>query len=205
MNNRGDLPPWPATHPEQGPIRLRRFTDADAAMAMALSRDPYVPTVGSLPANATLEEALAWIARQRQRFTEGSGFSFSIAELPSDRAVGNIGLWTRDLGQGRAQAGYAVVPSARGAGIAAAALGALTTFAWSIDQLHRVELYIEPWNVGSMRTAERCGYRREGLLRSHQEIAGKRCDMVLYAATRDDIVRPPTDRGGATNAQQIVR
>jgi RimJ/RimL family protein N-acetyltransferase len=28
------------------------------------------------------------------------------------------------------------------------------------------------------------GYQREGLLRSHQEIGGTRCDMLLYAATR---------------------
>ena len=59
---------------------------------------------------------------------------------------------------------------------------ALTTFAWTIAQLHRLELYIEPSNPASIRTAERAGYEREGLLRSHQEIAGERCDMFLYAA-----------------------
>ena len=56
-------------------------------------------------------------------------------------------------------------------------------------QLHRLELYIEPWNLASIRTAERAGYEREGLLRSHQEIAGERCDMVLYAAIRASTVR----------------
>lgn len=185
MNFSGNLPPWPATDPLRGRVRLRQLADADAAMAMALSRDPYVPTVGTLPANATLEEALAWIERQRQRFTDGTGFSFSIVDLTSDRAVGSIGLWTEELGEGRAQAGYAVVPSHRGRGIASSALGALTDFAWSIARLHRVELYIEPWNVASIRTADRAGYRREGLLRSHQEITGERCDMLLFGATRN--------------------
>jgi [ribosomal protein S5]-alanine N-acetyltransferase len=51
--------------------------------------------------------------------------------------------------------------------------------------LHRIELYIEPWNVGSIKTAERARFKREGLLRSHQEIGGHRRDMLLYANVRD--------------------
>lgn len=60
----------------------------------------------------------------------------------------------------------------------------LTEFAWSVPGLFRVALYIEPWNVGSVRTAERAGYVREGLLRSHQVIASQRRDMLLYASVR---------------------
>lgn len=75
-------------------------------------------------------------------------------------------------------------PANRGRGIATSALTALTTFAWTIPALHRIELDIEPWNTSSIRVAQACGYQREGLLRSHQEIGGTRRDMLLYAATR---------------------
>ncbi|WP_433603223.1 GNAT family N-acetyltransferase [Nocardia sp. CA-135953] len=51
--------------------------------------------------------------------------------------------------------------------------------------MHRIELYIEPWNTGSIRVAESGGYLREGLLHSYEEIGGTRRDMFLYAATRD--------------------
>jgi RimJ/RimL family protein N-acetyltransferase len=77
-----------------------------------------------------------------------------------------------------------VVPSARGRGIATAALIALTKFAWTIPGLHRVQLHIEPGNAASVRTAERAGYQREGLLRSYQAIGGERRDMLLHAAIR---------------------
>lgn len=63
---------------------------------------------------------------------------------------------------------------------------ALTSFGWTIPALHRIELYIEPWNAGSIGTAVRAGYEREGLLRSHQEIGGRRRDMLLYASVRPD-------------------
>lgn len=189
MSISGDIPPWPSADPEHGRVRLRTFADLDAGMAMDLSRDSYVPTVGSLPAHATHDEAVAWIERQRQRHIEGTGFSFSIADLETDRSMGNIGLWIRELDTGRAQVGYAVAPNERGHSVASDALCALTTFAWTIAHLHRLELYIEPWNEPSIRTAERAGYEREGLLRSHQEIAERRCDMLLYSAIRESPLR----------------
>jgi [ribosomal protein S5]-alanine N-acetyltransferase len=76
------------------------------------------------------------------------------------------------------------LPSARGRGVATAALTALTRFAWTIPGLYRIELYIEPWNTSSIRAAERAGYEREGPLRSHQEIGGHRSDMLLYTIIR---------------------
>jgi ribosomal-protein-alanine N-acetyltransferase len=102
----------------------------------------------------------------------------------SERAVGTIGLWLQNLSTGRATAGYSVSPAHRGRGIASNALKALTTLAWTIPALHRVELYIEPWNNSSIHVAETSGYQREGLLHSHQEIGGARRDMLLYAITR---------------------
>jgi [ribosomal protein S5]-alanine N-acetyltransferase len=175
---------WPTGPVAHGPAVLREFSPADLPMVQEMSADPYVPLIGTLPPNAGAQEAQAYIDRQRGRLAEGKGFSFVIAEAGTGRGVGQIGLWLTGLDHGRASAGYSVIPSARGRGLAAAALTALTSFAWTIQELHRVELYIEPWNAGSVKTAERAGFEREGLLRSHQEIGGHRRDMVLYATIR---------------------
>jgi RimJ/RimL family protein N-acetyltransferase len=141
-------------------------------MVLDSATDPYIPLIGTLPAYAT--EA------------EGAGFSFAIAGAETGRAVGGIGLWLRELVHGRASAGYSIAPRDRGFGYAADALVALTAFGWSLPGLHRLELYIEPWNTGSIRTAERAAFQREGLLRSHQEMGGRRRDMLLYAAGRPE-------------------
>ena len=178
------LPSWPTSPPTHGAVVLREFADEDAHLALELGDDPYVPLIGSLPALPTDDQALAWIHRQRGRLAEGIGLSFAIAEAQSGNAVGTIGLWLQNLSAGRATAGYSVSPLHRGRGIASDALRALTTFAWTIPALYRVELYIEPWNDGSIHVAAACGYLREGLLRSHQEIGGTRRDMLLYATTR---------------------
>jgi RimJ/RimL family protein N-acetyltransferase len=153
-------------------------------MVMELATDPYIPLIGSIPAHATKQEAEAWVDHSRGHWAAGKGFAFVIANAETNHALGCIGLWLASLTQGRASAGYSVAPSARGQGVASAALTALTAFAWSIPALYRIELQIEPWNTGSIKAAERAGYQREGLLRSYQEIGGQRRDMLLYATIR---------------------
>ena len=104
------LPPWPARPVAYGPVVLRAFSALDVAMARELSTDPYVPLIGSLPANATQQEAQVWVDRQRGRLAEGAGFSFAIAEAETDRAVG--GAHRRRTSDSRLF-GYSERPGAR--------------------------------------------------------------------------------------------
>jgi [ribosomal protein S5]-alanine N-acetyltransferase len=143
------LPPWPTAPVAYGPVVLRRFSPLDVPMVQEMSADPHIPLIGALPPNASQQEARDYIDRQIGRLAEGTGFSFAIAEAGNGRTVGGIGLWLRQLAHGRATAGYSVTPSARGRDLASAALTALTSFGWTIPAQHRIELYIEPWNVGS--------------------------------------------------------
>ena len=46
---------------------------------------------------------------------------------------------------------------------------------------------MEPWNEASIRTAERAGFRREGLLRSWQEVGAERKDMLMYSLLPSDL------------------
>ena len=176
----------PLQMPATPPILLRPFRDTDVGMLRDLATDPYVPLIGSLPANASEQEALDFIERQHNRLETGVGYSFCVAELAGDTALGTAGLWIADLAKGRATVGFTVAPFARRRGVAVKALGAVTAFGWTLSDLFRIELYVEPWNVGSVRTAEAAGYVREGLLRSHQPIGGRRADMLLYASLRPD-------------------
>lgn len=45
----------------------------------------------------------------------------------------------------------------------------------------RLEAYIEPWNIDSIRVAEEVGFDREGLMRSFAPVGDKRMDALLYA------------------------
>lgn len=77
-----------------------------------------------------------------------------------------------------------MAPSARGAGAAGSAPRAIT--AWGLGELGfvRMELYAEPWNTASRRTAVSAGYAEEGLLRDWQRVGGELRGMLMYSALR---------------------
>ena len=175
---------------EAGPFRLRPFMLADIALVQEASGDPYIPLITTVPAEASEEEVRRFIERQWMRAEQGTGYSFALDDPVTGRGVGQTGLWLKDVSQGRASVGYWIVKSARGRQAAALAVQAVTRWAHQELQIPRLELYIEAWNAASIRTAEKAGYQREGLLRSWQEVGGERKDMYMYARLAADPLPP---------------
>jgi RimJ/RimL family protein N-acetyltransferase len=170
-----------------GPFRLRPFVMADLHVVREAAKDPHIPLITTVPAAFTDAEGRRFIERQWDRARRGSGYSFAITNAATGRAVGQIGLWLDNIGAGRASIGYWVVASARGRGAAGHALRTLSFWALGVLRIPRLELYAEPWNEASIRTAERAGFQREGLLRSWQEVGGERKDMFMYSLLPSDL------------------
>lgn len=78
-------------------------------------------------------------------------------------------------------------PAKRGRGYAAEALALLTELIFTEQpDCYRLQLMIEVWNTPSWKVAERCGYVREGLLRSAGFGQGDPSDCFIYGRTRKD-------------------
>lgn len=181
---------------EAGPVRLRPFRLTDVEAVRGASQDEHIVSITTVPSRFSEDEGRLFILRQWRRATDGTGYSFAIADAATDQAIGLMGLWLRDIDQGRAYLGYWVASAGRGQG---AARQALTTVAhWAFDQLQipRLELYVEPWNEASIRTAERAGFQREGLLRSWQVVGAKRADMWMYSLLHPDLRQAPVTQPG---------
>ena len=86
--------------------------------------------------------------------------------------------------------GYWLAPQARGRGYATAAVRLVAR--WGFDRLGlaRLELFTDVDNVASQNVATRCGFRREGLLRSHLLVRsrGERRDSLVYGLLAEDLV-----------------
>jgi len=179
-----------------GKYMLRRWEERDLPLLEEAAQDPLIPAISSVPSRYTMDAGRAFIDLQQRRLRDGFGYSYVIAIRDDASAVGSIGLWLRDVDQGRASLGYWVVPSQRRRGAARAALAALTRWASGPPlAIPRLELYVEPWNEASVRTAEAAGYTREGLLRQWQEVEGARRDMYIYSAVGGDDQSDPAARG----------
>lgn len=173
------------------PVLLRAFVESDAELVQSVASDPQIPLATTVPTSGTLEDALAFVARQHDRLASGVGYSFAVVDSALGEPVGQAGLWLRDLADGRVSVGYWIAAAFRRRGYAVAALDAISRWGLSLDGVFRVELHVEPWNEGSWRAAERVGYVREGLMRSWREIGGERRDLYLYSLLPTDLEPPP--------------
>jgi RimJ/RimL family protein N-acetyltransferase len=95
--------------------------------------------------------------------------------------VGGIGLNVDNQGH-RGTIGYWVAAHARGQGTCTRALRLLSSFAVDELELQRLDLVTDPDNVASQRVAEKVGFRREGVLRSHlRHPDGRIRDSVMFS------------------------
>lgn len=177
----------PTTLPrlERPPVRLRGWEQSDADVVRSVAADPLIPLITTVPASGSDEDVKAYIGRQRRRLADGVSYSFAIADHDSDEAVGHIGAGLRNVDQGRVSLGYWIGPRFRREGYAGTALAALSDWVLDLPDVHRAELYVEPWNEGSWRTAEAAGFEREGLLRRWERVGDTWRDMYMYSRLAD--------------------
>jgi RimJ/RimL family protein N-acetyltransferase len=97
-----------------------------------------------------------------------------------DDVLGCVSLYAIHLEQGRAVIGYWLAPQARGRGVASSAVRLLAQWGFTELGLARLELTCGPDNEASQRVAARCGFVREGVMRSHMSFKGGRRDTVIF-------------------------
>ena len=151
---------------------------------MALWWDPEVLRWARAE-GGTIEDFEAGFAEIERRWQQGEQASFMIVDRQG-RLIGGIEL--KFYAPERASISYTLAPSARGRGIATAALRAVCR--WSLAHsrdLVRLELWIQPGNDASEKVAQRAGFQREGVLRSRLHFGGELRDVVSYSLLRDDL------------------
>lgn len=177
-------PPLPSIRLTDGVITLRPFEHDDLPAVEEAAADDFIPKIATVPASFTVEAGRQFIERQHHRLTTGTGWSLAIADAGTDVAVGQAGLWVANAAKGRAEIGYWVVPSGRGRGAAARAVRLLTEWAFANLDIHRLSLFIEPWNEASIATALHAGFEQEGLLRSWERVDGAPVDVLSFVLLR---------------------
>ncbi|SMF79405.1 GNAT family N-acetyltransferase [Streptomyces sp. Amel2xC10] len=130
-----------------------------------------------------------WFDVYRQDWRDEKGGHWAITRDGAE-VLGRIALRGWDFDDGVADAAYWVLPAARGAGVAAHALSALT--AWALDEIgfHRLELEHSTRNPASCRVATKSRYVLEGIKRSAAVHDDGRHDMHLHARIRVEAGAP---------------
>jgi RimJ/RimL family protein N-acetyltransferase len=167
-------------------IALAPLGAAHIADVEALTNDPDVLRFTRVPDPPPPRFVQTWLAAYEDGRKDGSREAFAIVGRPDGEFLGIAVAPQIDRTARTAELGYVVAPAARGRGVASEALRLLTEWAFAELGMERLELLISVENEASKRVAARCGYMREGVLRSHYVKGELREDTELWS-------RLPTD------------
>jgi len=156
-------------------IVLRSWHEGDAPRVLEACQDPeiqhWLPT---LPRPYTHADAHAFVT-----YSLGLG-PYQLAIVEGETIVGSVGLHPGKHETGGI--GYWCAAEARGRGLTTRAARRLCRYALDELGFERLQLTTDIENLASQRVAEKVGFQREGVLRSHlRHPNGGRRDSALFS------------------------
>jgi RimJ/RimL family protein N-acetyltransferase len=167
-------------------VALEPLGAAHAADVELLTTDPDVLRFTRVPDPPPPRFVQTWLTAYEEGRKDGTRDAFAIVGAGDHEFLGIAVAPRIDRVARTAELGYVVAPSARGRGVASEALRLMT--GWAFDELgmERLELLISVENEASKRVAARCGYVREGVMRSNYVKGELREDTELWSRLPGD-------------------
>jgi RimJ/RimL family protein N-acetyltransferase/ADP-ribose pyrophosphatase YjhB (NUDIX family) len=162
-------------------LRPWRDDDVDIARVQHDEEIQYWFDFPDVVPSAEVQEAA--IARWRDGYADGRRLVGFVVER--DGVVAGT-VEVRRTEEGNGFLSWALYPDHRGRGTAVRAVRMLVAYAFDQLGVPRVEAYVHPDNIRSLRVAARAGLRREGLVRGRESFHGGRGDAVLMGRLATD-------------------
>lgn len=172
-------------------LTLRRMTMGDAQDIFEYSRDKEVARHVLWSAQTSLREAKDYCRYMMRRYRADQPASWGIVLSDTGKLVGTIGYMNHDEDNQSVELGYSLARELWNKGYMTEALARVIDYTFSELDVNRIEAQHELENPASGRVMEKCGMRREGVLRQRLYNKGRFVDVALYAVLRED-VRPKT-------------
>jgi [ribosomal protein S5]-alanine N-acetyltransferase len=167
-------------------IRLRWISDDDTDAFFAIYSNPEVMRYWSTPPLPDRDAASKLISQIHADWKRRLILKWGIARRPDDQLIGSITLFNLDFNHRRAEIGYALGREHWRQGYMNEALMSVLKYAFEVLDLHRIEADVDPRNGASIRTLEKLGFQREGVLRERWQVNGEIQDAFFYGLLRQE-------------------
>ena len=167
-------------------LRLRRLRMRDARDIYSWSADPDVARYVLWDPHRSVWDTRDYLRYIRSLYRRGLPSSWGVELRESGKVIGTIGIMGWNPEHRFAEIGYSFGRAWWHQGYAPEALSALLDLLFERTQVNRVEGMCDVRNEASARVMEKCGMRREGLLRKRVVNKGEEVDVYLYAILRSD-------------------
>lgn len=167
-------------------LLLRRIAMRDAKDIFAYSSDAEVARHVLWSAQTSLAEARDFCRYMLHRYRIDEPSSWGVVEKASGRMIGTIGYMDYSAENCSVEIGYSLARSCWNKGYMTEALARVIDHTFDVMDINRIEAQHELDNPASGRVMEKCGMRREGVLRQRLCNKGRFVDVALYAILRGD-------------------
>lgn len=162
-----------------GRLHLRPWRSADADVVLTACSDPQTARWTSVPRPYTAEHARAYVDVDTPRgWADGTSLSWAVCDSTTGEVLADLALRSGS-DDGVWDVGCWCLPANRGQGVVPAALGAVARWAFAVLGAQRIEWTAEVGNWSSRRSAEKAGFRVEGVLRAGLLHRGERRDAWI--------------------------
>jgi RimJ/RimL family protein N-acetyltransferase len=170
-------------------VRMRPPTPGDAPNLFRLNGDPELHLITDdapfLPRH--VGQVRARLEKQVTEPPDGETSVSLLAETVADGTfLGSGTLWGINAFNRYAHLGISLLPEARGQGYGTEMIRLLCRYGFRNRNLRRLELETLASNTAMRRTAERCGFTREGTQREREYDGDGFADLVIYGLLRRD-------------------
>lgn len=171
-------------HKDALPLLQRWWNDPDVTLPLAGHVFP-----------STMKDQEEWYDKWAVR-GDGSTVHFLIYDVCSDTPIGVVNLFSINYRNQTAWAGiYIGEKQCRGLGYGTEALRLVTAYAFGPCGLNNVTVAVHADNIGSLRMAEKVGYREIGRQRQGVRRSGQYIDIVFMDILASDFERSASDAG----------
>ncbi len=174
---------------EANRIRLRWISANDTDAFFAIYSNPEVMRYWSTPPLPDRDAASKLISEIHDSWKRRMILKWGIARRLDDQLIGSITLFNLDFTHRRAEIGYALGREHWRQGYMNEALMAVLKYAFEVLDLHRIEADVDPRNTASIRTLEKLGFQREGVLRERWQVNGEIQDAFFYGLLKHEWIR----------------
>ena len=187
MSDEAPRPPVPERPLLRGErVWLRPLEPQDMPAYVAGINDTEVGALAGYRIPTTVADANAWLERHAVRSHSGEGYFFAVCELGDDRFIGTI--WFKEVNtlDGNAELAIFMDRDHIGSGWGTDAQRTLLAFGFGTLGLERISLTVSATNTRAIRSYEKVGFQREGVMRRSFRVDGERQDTVLMAILREE-------------------
>lgn len=185
MENYNEAKLFPVLETERLILKEIRVQDA-AAIFQIFSSEEMMRYYGQFPMES-IEETNHLITKFNENFISDKGIRWAITLKEENRFMGTCGYHNWNRKHARAEIGYELSMESWGKGLMSEALKEMIAYGFESMNLNRIEALVYPENGASIRSLEKQGFKKEGLLEGYAFYRDVYQDLLMFSLLKKNV------------------